>query len=99
VEQFAYLAAQLDAVDEGDGTLLDHSMLLFGSGLSCGNRHTANNLPLVLAGGGSGTLRTGRAITYPEHTPFARLLVAIARNMGVKVERFADETEALAGLS
>ena len=98
MEQFAYLLAQLDAVDEGDGTLLDHSMLLIGSELSCGNRHTANNLPLVVAGGGSGTLRTGRAINYADHTAFARLLIAMAHGMGVKVDRFADETEPLQGI-
>jgi hypothetical protein len=98
IEQFAYLLAQLDAVDEGGGTLLDHSMLLIGSELSCGNKHTANNLPLVVAGGGGGTLRTGRAVAYPDRTAFARLLIAMARGMAVPVDRFADESEPLPGI-
>jgi hypothetical protein len=99
IEQLTYLLKQMDAIDEGDGTLLDHSMVLMGSGLSDGNKHTANNLPLVLAGGASGLLRPGRAITYPEHTPFSRLFIAIAGRMGVPVQSFADATQPLAGLS
>lgn len=99
VEQLAYLLGKMDAIPEGDGTLLDHSMVLMGSGLADGNKHTASNLPLVLAGGGNGTIRTGRAIAYPEHTPFARLFVSIAQRMGVEVPSFADATQPLDRLS
>ncbi len=99
VEQLAYLLTQMDAVEEGDGTLLDHSMVLMGSGLADGNKHTASNLPLILAGGGGGTLNTGRAVAYPDHTPFARLFVAIAARMGVEVQSFADATQPLSQLS
>lgn len=99
VEQLAYLLGKMDAIPEGDGTLLDHSMVLMGSGLADGNKHTASNLPLVLAGGGNGTIQTGRAIAYPEHTPFARLFVSIAKRMGVEVSSFADATQPLDRLS
>jgi len=99
VAQLAYMLKQMDSIQEGDGTLLDHSMILMGSELSDGNRHTAHNLPLILAGGGSGTIRTGRALAYPEHTPFARLFVAIAQRMGVKLDSFADATQPLANLA
>lgn len=99
VAQLAYLLAKMDEIQEGDGTLLDHSMVLMGSGLADGNKHTASNLPLILAGGGGGTLQTGRAVTYPEHTPLARLFVSIAARMGVPLQSFADATQPLEQLS
>ncbi|MBM3739768.1 MAG: DUF1552 domain-containing protein [Acidobacteria bacterium] len=99
VAQLAYLLKSMDEVDEGGESLLDHSMVLWGSGLADGNRHTADNLPLLFAGGGSGTLRTGRAVDYPKHTPFARLLISIASRMGVRVNSFADATQELSGLA
>ncbi len=99
VEQLAYLLAKMDAIPEGGGTLLDHSMVLMGSGLADGNKHTADNLPLILAGGGGGTLRTGRSVAYSGHTPFARLFVSIARRMGVEIGSFADATQPLDRLS
>ena len=64
VEQFAYFLKKMKSIKEGDGTLLDHSMILYGSALSDPDRHNHENLPIVLAGRGSGTIKTGRHLKY-----------------------------------
>ena len=69
VEQFAYLLDKLKAVPEGDGTLLDHCMIVYGSGISDGNAHNHDDLPILLAGKGNGTLKTGRHVLLPDGTP------------------------------
>lgn len=92
VEQFAYLLRKLKATQDGDGSLLDHSMIVYGSGLSDGNRHLHENLPTVLAGRGCGTLRPGRYIKYPAETPMANFFVSMLDRMGVKVEGMGDST-------
>lgn len=73
--QFAYLLEKLKSIHEADGTLLDHCMITYGSGLSDGNAHLHNNLPLMLAGRGNGTLKPGRFIRYPDETPVTNLYV------------------------
>ena len=90
MEQFAYFLGKMKSIKEGDGTLLDHSMLLYGSGLSDGNRHQHDHLPVVFAGNGSGTVKSGRHVTYPTETPMANLYVAMLDRMNVKRESFGD---------
>lgn len=99
IQQFAYLLEKLNSIRDGDGTLLDHSMVMYGSGLSDGNRHEHHNLPTVLAGRGCGTLRPGRHVRYKEETPMSNLFVAMLDRMGVPVESLGDSTGELGYLS
>lgn len=98
-EQFAYLLGKLKSTVDGDGTLLDHVMVTYGSGLSDGNAHDHANLPLVLAGRGCGTVRPGRHIRYPFETPMANLFTAMLDRMGVPVETMGDSTGSVGYLS
>jgi hypothetical protein len=85
--------ARLKAVQEGDGNLLDNSMVLFGSGLSDGNRHSPENLPLILCGKGGGTLTPGRHIATPDgSTPLNNLYLSMLDRMGAPTQRFGDST-------
>jgi hypothetical protein len=95
--QFAYLVKKLKATPEGDGTLLDHAMVVYGSGLS--RDHDHDDLPTVLAGRGHGAFRPGRLVRFPKETPMANLHVTMAEHMGVPVESFADSTGKLNYLS
>jgi hypothetical protein len=97
--QYAYLLNKLRSIREGEGTLLDNSMILFGAGMRDGNAHSPHNLPLVLAGRGAGSLATGRHVVYGKDTPMANLHVGLLNRMGVPTERFADSTGELAGLN
>jgi hypothetical protein len=99
LQQFTYLLDKLKAAKEGDGTLLDHSMIVYGSALSDGNRHEHHNLPLILAGRGNGTLKPGRLVRYPAETPITNLYVAMLDRMGVPVESLGDSTGKLSYLS
>jgi len=92
VERFAYFLEKLKATPDGDGTLLDHSMIVYGSGLSDGNRHLHENLPTVLAGRGCGTLTPGRYVKYAAETPMANFFVAMLDRMGVPVDKLGDST-------
>jgi hypothetical protein len=98
VAQFAYLVERLAQIKEGDGTLLDNSVLLFGSGLKHGDYHTASDLPIILAGGGGGTLKPGRWVRYPEPQPYANLLLSLLQRLGVDAPSFGSSTGPLAGL-
>jgi hypothetical protein len=95
-EQLAYLMDKLAAIKEGDRTLLDNSMVLFGSSMSDGNRHDPSNLPILLAGRGGGRIDSGRHIASPEKTPLCNLYVSMLEAMGTPVESFGDSTGALA---
>lgn len=95
VEQFASLVAKMDAVKEGTGTLLDSLLFTFGSGLSSGKTHVYSDLPIVIAGGGNGNATPGRHLRSPEGTPVANLWLAMARAMGVSLERIGDSTGAI----
>jgi len=88
--QLAYLLGKLDSIREGDGTLLDHSMILFGSSISDGNSHNPNNLPVVVAGGAAGALRTGQHIASPKETPLCNLYVGMLNAFGVPTSEFGD---------
>ena len=90
VEQFAQLVDKMDAVEEASGTLLDSILFTFGSGLSSGKTHVYSDLPVVIAGGGQGTLTTGRHQRAAEGTPVGNLWLAVAQAMGSPISRFAD---------
>lgn len=93
MEQFAYLMRKMDSIEEGNGrTLLDNTILTYGSGLGDGSTHQYNDLPIILAGNGSGHFKTGQHINMPEGTPLANLWLTQARAMGIEMERFADST-------
>lgn len=94
-EQLAYLMDKLAAIKEGERTLLDNSMIMFGSSFSDGNRHDPNNLPVILAGGGGGRLKTGRHIASPKGTPLCNLYVPMLDCMGAPVDSFGDSTGSL----
>lgn len=99
VQQFAYFLGKLKSIREGDGTLLDNCMIAYGSGNSDGNRHTHENLPILVAGKGGGSLKTGRHIRYPIETPVNNLWLAMLNRMGVPTESLGDSTGILQGLS
>lgn len=92
VEQFAYIVGKLKAIPEGTGTLLDHTALVMGSGLSDGNVHDYRNLPVLLAGKAGGHLKTGEHFHFPGERPLADLWLTLLRIQGLKVDRFADST-------
>ena len=82
----------LASTPDGDGSLLDHVTILIGGGMSDGNGHVIRNLPLVVAGGGSGQLQGGDHIRYPEGTPLANLHVSLLDKLGAPVEFFGNST-------
>jgi hypothetical protein len=89
---FGYFLEKLRATPDGDGTLLDHSLVLYGSGMSDGNQHNHTDLPIVLAGGASGRLKGGRHIRHPKNTPMANLLVAMLDTLEIPTDKFGDST-------
>jgi len=92
VGEFAYFLRKLKSVEEGTGTLLDHSMIMYGSGLSDGNRHHHHNLPVVLAGGGGGTIHTGRHISTGSETPLNNLFLSMLDRVGADVAKLGDSS-------
>lgn len=98
VEQFAWLLGRLKQVPEGEGSLLDHSMIVYGGCLSDGNKHWHSNLPVVLAGRGGGTLSPGRHLSAADPTPMCNLHLSLLQRMGVNAGRFGDSSEAIAGI-
>ncbi len=102
VSQYAYLATKLDAMPEGNGTVLDNSCLLFLSNLWVGRTHNNTRLPMVLAGGLGGTLKTGRTLDYvkagDENRKASSLYLSLMDRMDIKLDRFGDATTRLAGL-
>jgi hypothetical protein len=98
IAQCAYLLDGMKQVREGEGSLLDNTMVLFGSALRDGNSHNPHNLPTVLAGRAGGTLAPGRHLVYTKDTPLCNLYVSMLERMGVPVPRFADSTGPLPGL-
>jgi hypothetical protein len=77
---------------EGAGTVLDNSMIVFGSGLADGNAHAHEDLPVILAGGGGGTLRGNRHVRFDRETPMCNLYMSLLDRMGVKADRIGDST-------
>jgi hypothetical protein len=92
VTLFAYFLEKLRATPDGDGTLLDHSLVLYGSGMSDGNQHNHTDLPVILAGGASGRLKGGRHLRNPKNTAMANLLLAILDKLDAPTDKFGDST-------
>jgi hypothetical protein len=90
--KFAYLVERLQKTPDGDGTLLDHSVVLYGSSLSDGNQHNFSPLPIVLAGGASGRLKGGRHLVFQKDTHMSNLLLALLDTLGAKADTFGDST-------
>ena len=95
----AHFLDRLKAIKEGDGNLLDHSMVIYGGAIGDGNRHTHHDLPVVLAGKANGAVRTGRHIHYPTNTPMTNLLLNMLDIMGTPTERLGDSTGRLKALA
>src|SRR5262245_23931733 len=95
----AYYAGKLKSVPDGDGTLLDHVMIVYGSGTGDGNAHTHHDLPTVLIGGGAGQIKGGRHIRFAKETPLNNLFVGLLDKAGLPAEKFGDATGHLTGLS
>jgi hypothetical protein len=98
VTQLAYFLERLKSVQDGEGSLLDNSMIIYGSGLSDGNRHNNENLPVLLAGRGGGTIDTGRHLRHPEETPLCNLFLSMLDRVGAPVDFVGDSTGRLSGL-
>ena len=88
----AYFLERLRATPDGDGNLLDHSLILYGSGMSNSNVHNHSPLPVFVAGGAAGKMKGGRHVKYPENTPMANLLLTILDKAGVHQESVGDST-------
>ena len=92
VQMLAYFVEKLRATPDGDGNLLDNSVVVYGSSMSNGNQHDHDPLPVVVAGGASGQLKGRRHLIFPEHTPMSNLLLALLDKMGVHQDSFGDST-------
>jgi hypothetical protein len=99
MERFAEFVAKLAATPDGEGTLLDHSMLLYGSNMSNSNLHSNYPLPTILVGGGAGALKQGgRQIELPERTTISNLHLTLLNKAGVEMKSFGDSTGVIAGV-
>lgn len=98
-EQVAYILRRMNETREGESTLLDNSMIIFGSGIGDGNRHNHDDLPLLMAGRAGGTIQTGRHIKYETGTPLTNLFLSMLDRVGAKVESLGDSSGRLAGLN
>ncbi len=98
IEQLAYFLKRMKDTKEDNGTLLDHSMIVYGGGISDGNRHAHDHLPVLLAGGGNGTLHPGQHLVLPEETPMTNLYLAMLQRIGVNASHVGDSTGVLAGI-
>jgi hypothetical protein len=95
----AYVLEKMNSIPEGEGTLLDHAMVVYCSGISDGNRHNHDDLPVLLAGGGCGTVKPGRHIEYPRNTPINNLWVSLLERMGAVTEKLGDSNGRLENLA
>ncbi len=98
VSLFAYFVERLKATREGDGSLLNHSLVLYGSGMGNPNVHDHTNLPIIVAGAAAGRMKGGRHIRYSEPTPLANLHLTLLDKVGVRLDKFADSTGKIDGL-
>lgn len=98
VEQYAYLVRKLSEMSEGESSVLDNSLLLFGSGLRDGQRHDPHNLPVVVTGNSGGRLVTGQHLEYERDTPLTNLYLALMHALDVPIANFADSTQRLPGV-
>ena len=98
IKQFALWINKLKSIQEGDGSLLDHSMIVYGAGLSDGNRHLHEDLPTIILGRANGTIKSGRRIVARRETPMCNLFLSMMDRMGCRMEHFGDSTGHLDGL-
>jgi hypothetical protein len=99
MEVFAHFVSRLKATPDGDGTLLDHSMVVYGSAIADGNKHTHESLPVLLAGRGGGAIKSGRHVAYAKQTPLTNLYLTLLDRMGVRPETIGDSTGRIEHLS
>ena len=92
MEQFGYFLRKLQGIREGEGTLLDNCMIIYGGAIGDGNRHNHDNLPILLAGKGAGTLQPGRHLKLEKETPMTNLYLSLLDRAGVPAERIGDST-------
>lgn len=98
IQQLAYVLEKMQSIKEDEGTLLDNTMLVYGAGISDGDRHNHDDLPILLAGRGGGTIKSGRHVVYPNQTPMTNLFLSMLDRMGVPTETLGDSTGKLAQL-
>jgi hypothetical protein len=98
VTQLAYLLGRLRSIREGDGTLLDNCLIVYGSGIGDGDRHNHDDLPILLAGKGGGIVKPGRHLRYAKDTPLMNLYLALLERVGAPVAAFGDSTGPLTDL-
>ena len=98
LKQFGYFLSKLKATKDGEGNLLDNSMIVYGGGISDGDRHNHNELPVIVAGKAGGTFKPGRRIAMKEEVPMTNLYLSMLDRMGVKAERIGDSNGRLEGL-
>jgi hypothetical protein len=98
VERFAAFVKKISAIPDGDGTLLDHAMFLYGSNMSNSDRHNGHPLPTILVGGGNGTLKGGQHIDLREPTPLANVHLTILDRINARQDSFGDSTGLIAGI-
>jgi hypothetical protein len=96
---FAYLLEKLQSTPDGDGSLLDNIVIVYGAGMSDGNLHLHTDLPVLLAGGGAGKLKGGRHLQYPKGTPMTNLYLTMLDMVGVPMDSVGDSTGKLPLLS
>ena len=92
MEQFSHFVEELSTTPDGDGSLLDQSLLVYGAGISDSNTHFHDNLPIALVGGSAAGLKGGRHIRYPDDTPVTNLWMSLLDKMGVPAEQLGDST-------
>ena len=97
-EQFSRWVTKLKAAEEGNGSLLDNSMIVYGAGLSDGNQHTHHDLPTLIAGRGGNFIKPGRRVVYRKETPMCNLFLTMMDRMGTRMDHFGDATGHLNGL-
>ena len=98
IKQFAMWIEKLHSIKETDGTLLDHSMIVYGAGLSDGNRHLHEDLPTIMVGKANGTIKTGRRMVFRRETPMCNLFLSMMDRMGCRMDHFGDATGRLEGV-
>jgi hypothetical protein len=96
---FAYFLEKMKSIKEGDGSLLDHSMIVYGGAICDGNSHSHQDLPVLLAGRGDGQIKPGRHLAYEKGTPMTNLFLSLLERMDVPTEKLGDSTGQLQHLT
>lgn len=102
MQLFSDFLVKMQSTPDGDGSLLDHAMIMYGGAIRNSNRHTTENLPILVTGGGCGEIKGGRHVVCPEHTPLTDLQYTMLRKLGVPAEEFGgsmDQIHELSGLT